>query len=90
MKKISMMAIELAKGSFQVCAVGRDGAVLSNRTVSRTRLAALLAEQPACVVAMEACATSRHWGRFAQAYGHEVRLDPFCATNAPPEHSLDA
>jgi hypothetical protein len=28
--------------------------------VSRTRLAALLADQPACIVAMEACATSHH------------------------------
>ncbi|RDC71400.1 IS110 family transposase, partial [Rhodovulum sp. 12E13] len=74
--KISMLAINLAKGSFQVCAVGQDGAVLSNRAMSRTRLAALLAEQPTCVVAMEACATSHHWGRLAQAYGHEVRLVP--------------
>ena len=74
--KISMLAIDLAKGSFQVCAVGQDGAVLSNRAMSRTRLAAMLAEQPTCVVAMEACATSHHWGRLAQAYGHEVRLVP--------------
>jgi hypothetical protein len=74
--KISMLAIDLAKGSFQVCAVGQDGAVLSNRAMSRTRLAALLAEQPTCVAAMEACATSHHWGRLAQAHGHEVRLVP--------------
>ena len=55
--KISMLAIDLAKGSFQVCAVGSDGAVLSNRAMSRTRLASLLAEQPVCVVAMEAYVT---------------------------------
>ena len=58
--KISMLAIDLAKGSFQVCAVGADGEVLYNRVLSRTRLATLLGEQPACVVAMEACATSHH------------------------------
>ena len=40
--KISMLAIDLAKGSFQVCAVGADGAVLYNRALSRTRLATLL------------------------------------------------
>jgi hypothetical protein len=50
--KISMLAIDLAKGSFQFCAVGANGAVLYNRVLSRPRLAALLAEQPACVVAM--------------------------------------
>lgn len=75
-KKISVLAIDLAKGSFQVCAVGPDGAVLYNRALSRTRLMALLAEQPACIVAMEACATSHHWGRLAQGNGHEVRLVP--------------
>lgn len=74
--EISMLAIDLAKGSFQVCAVGSDGSVLSSRAMSRTRLASLLAEQPVCVVAMEACATSHHWGRIAQAHGHEVRIVP--------------
>ena len=74
--RISMLAIDLAKGSFQVCAIGADGAVLYNRVLSRPRLMTLLAEQPACVVAMEACATSHHWGRVAQSHGHEVRLVP--------------
>jgi transposase len=73
---ISMLAIDLAKGSFQVCAIGLDGAVLYNRVLSRTRLAALLAEQQSCIVAMEACATSHYWGRVAQFHGHEVRLVP--------------
>src|SRR6056297_979209 len=74
--RISVLAIDLAKGSFQVCAVGPDGAVPYDRVLSRTRLAALPAERPACVVAIEACATSRHRGRVAQRHGHEVRLVP--------------
>ena len=73
---ISMLAVDLSKGSFQVCAVRPDGSVLYNRALSRARVAALLADQPACVVAMEACATSHHWGRVAQHNGHEVRLVP--------------
>jgi transposase len=72
----NIRAMALAKGSFQVCAVGLDGAVLVNPCLSRTRLAALLAGQPACIVAMEACATSPHWGRVAQRHGHDVRLVP--------------
>jgi hypothetical protein len=56
--KINMLAIDLAKGSFQVRAVGLDGTVLYNRSLSRTRLATLLTEQPTCMVAMEACATA--------------------------------
>ncbi|PZX35803.1 hypothetical protein LY56_03591, partial [Roseinatronobacter thiooxidans] len=54
--KISILAIDLARGSFQVCAVGQDGMVVFNRAMSRTRLATLLADHPACIVAMEACA----------------------------------
>ena len=76
MVEISMLAIDLAKGSFQVCGVGPDGGIVFNMALSQPRLRALLAEQPACVVAMEACATSHHWGRVAQSHGHEVRLVP--------------
>lgn len=71
-----MLAIDLARGSFQVCAVGSDGTVLYNRALSRSRLTALLSDQPTCVMAMEACATSHYWGRVAQRNGHEVRLVP--------------
>ncbi len=74
--KIKLLAIDLAKESLQACAVVPDGAVIDNRALSRARLAALLAEQPACLVAMEACATSHHWGRVAERHGHEVRLVP--------------
>src|SRR6056297_1435914 len=74
--KIDMPAIDLAKDAFQVCAVGADWAVPFDRAPSRTRLAALPAERPACVVAIEACATWRHRGRVAQRHGHEVRLVP--------------
>jgi len=76
MSEISILAIDLAKNSFQVCGVRADGVVVFNRSVSRTRLYQLLTEQDRCVVAMEACATSHHWGRVAQSYGHEARLIP--------------
>lgn len=55
-----MLAIDLAKGSFQVCAIGPNGSLVYNRALSRSRLIALLADEPACVVAMEACATSHY------------------------------
>ncbi|MCB2079329.1 MAG: IS110 family transposase [Novosphingobium sp.] len=71
-----ILAIDLAKRSFQVCATDRAGSVLYNRTMSRAKLEQLLCEQACCIVAMEACATSHFWGRRAQALGHEVRLIP--------------
>ena len=76
MSDVYILAIDLAKRSFQVCAVDRDGSVLYNRLISRSKLEQLLNDQPSCIVAMEACATSHFWGRFAQALEHEVRLIP--------------
>jgi len=76
MADVYILAIDLAKRSFQVCATDRDGAVLYNRMMSRAKLEQLMESQTACIVAMEACATSHFWGRFTQALGHEVRLIP--------------
>ena len=76
MTEVHILAIDLAKRSFQVCATARGGAVLFNRMVSRAKLETVLREQAPCIVAMEACATSPFWGRFAQGLGHEVRLIP--------------
>lgn len=71
-----ILAIDLAKRSFQVCGTALGGAVLFNRMVSRAKLETILREQVPCIVAMEACATSHFWGRFAESLGHEVRLIP--------------
>ncbi|SEJ98907.1 hypothetical protein SAMN05518849_12354 [Sphingobium sp. AP50] len=57
MANAHMLSIDLAKRSFQVCATDRAVSVLYNRTISRSKLEALLREQPRSIVAMEACAT---------------------------------
>lgn len=69
MTNVHILAIDLAKRSFQICATSPGGAALLNRTVSRAKPEAHLREQAPCIVAMEACATSHFWGRFAQALG---------------------
>jgi len=76
MSDVHILAIDLAKRSFQVCATDRGGAVLFNRTLSRAKLMQMLNGQEPCIVAMEACATSHYWGRVAQRSGHDVRLVP--------------
>lgn len=55
--EISILAIDLAKNSFQVCGVRADGVVVFNRSVSRPRLLQLLSAQESCIVAM---ASVRH------------------------------
>ena len=76
MNEISILAIDLAKHSFQVCATTAEGVIIFNRKYSRGKLGQLLSEHHKCLVAMEACATSHWWGRFAQEHGHDVRLIP--------------
>ena len=76
MKDVSILAIDLAKHSFQICGTTVDGTILFNRKYSRAKFEQFLTSHPACLVAMEACATSHHWGRTAMAAGHEVRLIP--------------
>ncbi|WP_199772618.1 hypothetical protein [Niveispirillum cyanobacteriorum] len=44
--------------------------MLFNRPLSRSKLMELLAGHPRCIVAMEACSTSHHWGGVAQGTGH--------------------
>ena len=76
MNDVHILAVDLAKRSFQVCATDRGGAVLYNRMISRQKLEQLLTSQRSYIVAMEACATSHYWGRLAEGLGHEVRLIP--------------
>jgi len=58
MANAHVLSIDLAKRSFQVCATDRAGSVLYNRTISRSKLEALLKAQPRCFFAMKACPTS--------------------------------
>ena len=44
------------------------------KKLSRPQFARFMAEQPPCLVAMEACASAHHWAREMSRYGHEVRL----------------
>jgi transposase len=44
------------------------------KKLSRPQFARFMAEQPPCLVAMEACASAHHWAREMARHGHEVRL----------------
>ena len=69
-----MIGIDLAKSVFQLHGAAADGTALFRRRLSRGQLERFMAEQPPCIVAMEACATAHHWARRTAALGHEVRL----------------
>ena len=71
---IATIGIDLGKHSCSVGGLDRTGAVVLRRRLTRERLVAFLAGQPACVVAMEACCGAHHLGRLFAAQGHAVRL----------------
>lgn len=76
MKKVTIVAVDLAKRVFQVHGAAADGSVVFRKKLSRAQFSAFLTRQPSCIVAMEACATSHYWGREIIKLGHTVRLVP--------------
>jgi transposase len=76
MKKVSIIGLDLAKRVFQAHGGDADGGVAFRKKLTREKVLAFLAEQPRCVVAMEACGSAHHWGRAIRDLGHEVRLIP--------------
>src|SRR6202162_103733 len=76
MKEASIIGLDLAKRSFQAHGALADGSVGFRKKLTRERVLGFFAEQPRCVVAMEACGSAHHWGRAIRDAGHEVRLIP--------------
>src|ERR1700734_1527094 len=70
------IGLDLGKSVFQVHGVDAAGAVVFQRRLTRSKLLAFFAKQPACLVGMEACAAAHHWGRELRKLGHLVRLMP--------------
>lgn len=74
MLRTNVIGIDLAKNVLQVCHISRQGELLSNKAVSRQKLKELLAKSKPSLVALEGCASCHYWGRYAESFGHEVRI----------------
>jgi transposase len=70
MSKVSIIGVDLAKRVFQLHGARGDGSVAFRKKLTRLQVLRSLAEQPNCVVAMEACATAHGWGREIEKLGH--------------------
>ena len=76
MGDVSMIGLDLAKNYIQAHGVDAGGHVLFRKKLRRSQLMKFLAEQPACIVAMETCGGAHHVGREARKLGHTPKLAP--------------
>jgi len=84
---ITTIGIDLAKSVFQIHGVEARGKAVLKRQLRRDQMGSFFANLPACLIGMEACASSHHWARKLQGLGHTVRLmapqfvKPYVKTN---------
>jgi transposase len=76
MQAITTVGLDIAKSVFQVHGVDAAGQVVIRRRLKRRQVLPFFQRLSACVVGIEACATSHHWSRELTALGHSVRLMP--------------
>jgi hypothetical protein len=62
MSNVTTVGIDLAKNVFSLHGVDANGAVVLRKTVSRARLMELVAQQPVCLIGLEACSGAHEWG----------------------------
>lgn len=67
MEEVSIIGVDISKHVFQIHGARADGSVAFSKKLSRGKLLPFLTSQARCVVAMEACASSHHWGRQIEA-----------------------
>jgi transposase len=76
MQAVTTIGLDIAKSVFQVHGVDAHGNVVVRRQLRRRQVLPFFKKLPACLIGVEACATSHHWSRELQALGHTVRLMP--------------
>jgi transposase len=76
MQTITTIGLDIAKSVFQVHGVDAEGKVILRRQLKRRYVLSFFQKLPSCLVGIEACASSHHWSRELQAFGHTVRLMP--------------
>jgi transposase len=71
---LNIFGLDIAKRVFQLHTVEPDTGEIRRIKLRRAEMVPYFANHSPCVVAMEACGSSHHWGRQLRSLGHEVRL----------------
>jgi transposase len=72
--EIITVGIDLAKSTFSLVGMNKQGKILLRKTLNRKRLLPYIANMPKAVIAMEACSGAHYWARQFQALGHEIKI----------------
>lgn len=84
---IHSLGIDIAKNTFQLHGVDIAGKAVLKKRLPRHKLAAYIANLPACTIVMESCGGANYWARVFQRSDHTVKLispqfvKPFVKTN---------
>jgi transposase len=71
-----IFGLDLGKTWFHVVGINGQGKPVLRKKFNRTQLAEFAGTTARCIVAMESCPGSQHWGRRFTEHGHEVRIIP--------------
>jgi transposase len=66
--------LDIAKRVFQLHSLDPGTGEIQRLKLRRAEMVPFFANRAPCVVAMEACGSSHHWGRQLRSFGHDVRL----------------
>ena len=61
MGEVSTIGLDIAKSVFQVHGIDDEGGVVVRRQLKRRQVLSFFNKLPACLIGVEACATSHHW-----------------------------
>jgi len=73
-EQLTTVGIDLAKDVIAACVLDVHGAVIERRVLRRGAFERWAEQLPSCKVAMEACGSAHHWGRWFAARGHIAQL----------------
>jgi transposase len=71
---VTTIGIDLAKNSFSLHGADSRGKLVFRKTLARAKLMPFLAQQPPCLIGMEACSGAHYWGRALMKLGHRVGI----------------
>ena len=74
MTNCTIIGVDTAKSSFALHGADAHGHPVLRKTCTRGGFLKFLAKQAPCIVALEVCGGSHHWGREIRQLGHPVKL----------------